>query len=88
MVRTELRKIIGKDVFCVAKSDDDTYAVVSVPWRHIRRKTQNHRPCKTGRKKPFPRGAAGAGQQSRFSVCCRQRSRRNQRKGIDRSEIR
>ena len=61
MVRTELRKIIGKDVFCVAKSDDDTYAVVSVPWRHIRRKTQNHRPCKTGRKKPFPRGAAGAG---------------------------
>ena len=31
MVRTELRKIIGKDVFCVAKSDDDTYAVVSVP---------------------------------------------------------
>ena len=50
MVRTELRKIIGKDVFCVAKSDDDTYAVVSVPWRHIRRKTQNHRPCKTGRK--------------------------------------
>ena len=24
MVRTELRKIIGRDILCVAKSDDDT----------------------------------------------------------------
>lgn len=39
-----------------------------------RRKTQNHRPGKTGRKKPFPRGAAGDGQKGRFSVRCRQRS--------------
>ena len=63
-------------------------AVVSVPWRHICRKTQSHRSGKVGWEKPFPRGAAGTGHQSRFSVCCRQRSRRNQRKGIDRSEIR
>lgn len=38
--------------------------------------------------KPFPRGAVGTGQQSGFPVCCRQRPRRNQRKGIDCSEIR
>lgn len=31
MVRTELRKIIGKDVFCMAKSDDDTYWDISFP---------------------------------------------------------
>lgn len=31
MVRTELRKIIGRDVFCVAKSDDDTYWDISFP---------------------------------------------------------
>ena len=32
MVRTELRKIIGRDVFCVAKSDDDTYWDISFPF--------------------------------------------------------
>ena len=32
--------------------------------------------------------AVDAGQQSRFPVCCRLRPRRNQRKGLDRSEIR
>lgn len=32
MVRTELRKIIGKDVFCMAKSDDDTYWDISFPY--------------------------------------------------------
>ena len=43
MVRTELRKIIGRDVFCVAKSDDDTYWDISFPLerlparRHYRR---------------------------------------------------
>ena len=60
----------------------------SMPGRHICRKTQSHRSGKAGRKKPFPRGAVGTGQQSGFPVCCRQRPRRNQRKGIDCSEIR
>ena len=35
MVRTELRKIIGKDVFCVAKSDDDTYWDISFPLERL-----------------------------------------------------
>lgn len=35
MVRTELRKIIGRDVFCVAKSDDDTYWDISFPLERL-----------------------------------------------------
>ena len=35
MVRTELRKIIGRDVFCVAKSDDDTYWDISFPLKRL-----------------------------------------------------
>lgn len=35
MVRTELRKIIGKDVFCMAKSDDDTYWDISFPLERL-----------------------------------------------------
>lgn len=35
MVRTELRKIIGRDAFCVAKSDDDTYWDISFPLERL-----------------------------------------------------
>lgn len=33
MVRTELRKIIGRDVFCVAKSDDEPTGISASLWR-------------------------------------------------------
>lgn len=35
MVRTELRKIIGRDILCVAKSDDDTYWDISFPLERL-----------------------------------------------------
>lgn len=35
MVRAELRKIIDRDVFCVAKSDDDTYWDISFPLERL-----------------------------------------------------
>ena len=35
MIRTELRKIIGRDILCVAKSDDDTYWDISFPLERL-----------------------------------------------------
>lgn len=35
MIRTELQKIIGRDIFCVAKSDDDTYWDIRFPLERL-----------------------------------------------------